>query len=65
MKNKNKTVSCTLRAATARYTYGRQTYRAIKVKLMLLLTNDQKTKNETKYNKDFLVKHILIHIIPY
>jgi hypothetical protein len=29
---------------------------------MLLLTNDQKTKNETKYNEDFLFKHILIHI---
>ncbi len=44
---------------------GQQTYRAIKVKLMLLLTNDQKTKNEAKYNEDFLFKHILIHIILY
>jgi hypothetical protein len=44
---------------------GWQTYRAIKVKLMLLLTNDQKTKNETKYNEDFLFRHILIYIILY
>ncbi len=32
---------------------------------MLLLTNDQKTKNEAKYKEDFLFKHILIHIILY
>jgi hypothetical protein len=32
---------------------------------MLLLTNDQKTKSETKFNEDFLFKHILIHIILY
>jgi hypothetical protein len=44
---------------------GQQTYRAIKVKLMLLLTNDQNTKNETKYNEDFLFKYILIHFILY
>ncbi len=44
---------------------GRQTYRAIKSKLMLLLTNDQKTKNETKYNEDFLFKHILTQLILY
>ncbi len=31
---------------------SRQTYRAIKVKLILLLTNDQKTKNVIKFSQD-------------
>jgi hypothetical protein len=33
---------------------GRQTYRAVTVKLILLLSNDQKTKNVIKFYQDFL-----------
>ena len=44
---------------------GRQTYRAFKVKLILLVPNDQKTKNVIKFNKDFLFQHILNYIILY
>ncbi len=44
---------------------GQQTYRVIKVKLILLLTNDQKTKNALQFNQDFLFKHILVYIILY
>ncbi len=42
---------------------GRQTYRAFKVKLILLVPNDQKTKNVIKFNQDFLFRHILNYII--
>jgi hypothetical protein len=42
-----------------------QTYRAVKVKLILLVTNDQKTKNVIKSNKEFLFQHILNYIILY
>ncbi len=44
---------------------GQQTYRAIKVKLIILLTNNENTKNVIQLNKDFLFKHILIYIIFY
>ncbi len=44
---------------------GQQTYRALKVKLILLVTNDQKTKNVIKFNPDFLFQHILNYIILY
>ncbi len=44
---------------------GRQTYRAVTVKLILLLSNDQKTKNVIKFYQDFLFQHILIYIILY
>jgi hypothetical protein len=46
---------------------GRQTYRAVTVKLLLLLllSNDQKTKNVIKFYQDFLFQHILIYIILY
>ncbi len=44
---------------------GQRTYRAVKVKLILLVTNDQKTKNVIKFNKDFLFQHILNYIILY
>ncbi len=33
---------------------GQQTYRAVKVKLIVLVTNDQK-KNVIEFNKDFFV----------
>ncbi len=46
-------------------TPGQQTYRAIKAKLILLLTNDANTKNVTQFNKDFVFNHILIYIILY
>jgi hypothetical protein len=39
---------------------GRQTYRAVTVKLILLLSNDKKTKNVIKFYQDFLFQHILI-----
>jgi hypothetical protein len=32
---------------------GQKKYRALKVKLILLMTNDQKTKNVIKFNQDF------------
>ncbi len=41
---------------------GRQTYRAFKVKLILLVPNDQK---QIKFNKDFLFKRILNYITLY
>jgi hypothetical protein len=44
---------------------GRQTYRAFKVKLILLMPDDQKNKKCIKFNKDFLFKHILNYIILY
>jgi hypothetical protein len=44
---------------------GRQTYRAFKVKLILLVPDDQKTKKLIKFNKDFLFKHILNYIFLY
>jgi hypothetical protein len=44
---------------------GQRTCRAVKVKLILLVTNDQKTKNVIKLNKDFLFQHILNYIILY
>ncbi len=44
---------------------GQQTYRAVKVKRILLVTTDQKTKNVIKYNKDLLFQHILNYIILY
>ncbi len=44
---------------------GQQTYRAVKVKLILLVTNDQKTKNVIKFNNDFLFQHIFNYIILY
>jgi hypothetical protein len=44
---------------------GRQTYRAVKVKIILLLTKDQKTKNVIKFCQDFLLKHVSIYIIIY
>jgi hypothetical protein len=44
---------------------GRQTYKAFKVKLIPLVTNDKKTKNVIKFNQDFLFKHILNYIILY
>ncbi len=44
---------------------GWQTYRAVTVKLILLLSNDQKTKNVIKFYQDFLFQHILIYILLY
>jgi hypothetical protein len=38
---------------------GRQTYRAFKVKLIISVINDEKTKNVIKFNQNFLFKHIL------
>jgi hypothetical protein len=44
---------------------GRQTYRAVTVKLILLLSTDQKTKNVIKFYQDFLFQNILIYILLY
>ncbi len=44
---------------------GQQTYRALKVKLILLVTNDQKTKNVIKFNQVFFFQHIFNYIILY
>ncbi len=44
---------------------GQQTYRAVKFKLILLVTNYQKTKKVIEFNKDFLFQHILNYIILY
>jgi hypothetical protein len=38
---------------------------SIKVELILLLTNDQETKNLIKFNQDFLFKRIFVYIILY
>jgi hypothetical protein len=38
---------------------GRQTYRAFKVKLIISVINDEKTKNVITFNQYFLFKHIL------
>ncbi len=38
---------------------GRQTYRAFKVKLIISVINDEKTKKVIKFNQYFLFKHIL------
>jgi hypothetical protein len=38
---------------------GRQTYRAFKVKLIISVINDEKTKNVITFSQYFLFKHIL------